>query len=148
METRICPYFKKLSSAVRRNIDQSDVYKNNKELTNVCGWTIGFIYWKNKNGEDVYQKDIEKEFNINRSTTCGLISKMEHDGFLVSFVSPNDKRQKCIKLTDKGIKFQEEIRQTMIGIDKMATKGFTEEELKTFESYLIRVKTNLDNERK
>ena len=55
---------KKISSLIRKNIGSSETFKSNPELTNVTGWTIGFISKRKTNNIETYQKDIEKEFKI------------------------------------------------------------------------------------
>ena len=47
--------FKKIKSLIRKTIHNSETFKNNEELTNVIGWTIGFISRRNEFGIQTYQ---------------------------------------------------------------------------------------------
>ena len=46
---------KKVQSLIRKTIHNSETFKTNEELTNVIGWTIGFISRRNNQGIETYQ---------------------------------------------------------------------------------------------
>lgn len=57
----------------------------------------------------VYQKDIENEFNIRRSTATSILQKMEENKLIVRNVSPSDSRVKIISVLPKAEKLQPKI---------------------------------------
>lgn len=137
--------FKKITSLIRWNIDRSETFKSNPDLTNVTGWTIGFIFKRSENGILTYQKDIEKEFKISRSTASGLLNTMEEHGYIYREVSSVDSRLKLIHLTEKSIELNKKVLSTFAEIEQKALLGFTSKEKEELLNYLIRVETNLEN---
>ena len=105
--------FKKITSLIRWNIDRSEAFKSNPDLTNVTGWTIGFIFKRSENNILTYQKDIEKEFKISRSTASGLLNTMEEHGYIYREVSTVDSRLKMIYLTDEAIKLHNKVLKSI-----------------------------------
>ena len=137
---------KNISKSIRRNVGNSKLFKENPDLTNVIGWTIGFICKRNCEGIETYQKDIEKEFKISRSTATELLQNMEQHGYLYREVSTIDNRLKRIVLTEKSIELQKNVFNTLDGVDTKMLNGFTKEEKETLFSFLARIQKNLDEE--
>lgn len=137
---------KNISKSIRRNVANSKLFKENPDLTNVIGWTIGFICKRNCEGIETYQKDVEKEFKISRSTATELLQNMEQHGYLYREVSPLDNRLKRIVLTDKSIELQKNVFNTLDGVDTKMLNGFSEGEKEMLFSFLARIQKNLDEE--
>lgn len=135
---------KKIHSLIRKTIHNSETFKSNEELTNVIGWTIGYISRRNVSGLETYQKDVEAEFNISRSTATGLLQNMEKLGYLYREVSEIDSRLKRIVLTEKSIELHKKVILTFDSIESNLLKGFTEEEKEQLFSYLLRLEKNLE----
>ena len=146
MENGIGLKIKKIQSIIRKNIHNSEVFKNNEELTNVIGWTIGFISRRNTKGIETYQKDIEKEFQISRSTATGLLQNMEKLGYLYREVSDVDMRLKKIVLTEKSIELHKKVINTFEEIEGRLLSGFSEEEHKMLFDFLLRLEKNLEKD--
>ena len=137
---------KNISKSIRRNVGNSKLFKENPDLTNVIGWTIGFICKRNCEGIETYQKDIEKEFKISRSTATELLQNMEQHGYLYREVSTIDNRLKRIVLTEKSIELQKNVFNTLDGVDTKMLNGFSESEKEMLFSFLARIQKNLDEE--
>lgn len=135
---------KKVQSLIRKSIHDSETFKSNEDLTNVIGWTIGYISRRNHDGIETYQKDIENEFKISRSTATGLLQNMEKLGYLYREVSEIDSRLKRIVLTEKSIELNKKVLNTFDEIEALLLKGFSEEEKKSLLEYLIRLEKNLE----
>lgn len=71
------------------------------KVTVMHGWIIGYLIM-NKD-RDIYQKDIESEFAISRSTVTNILKLMEKKGYITRASVASDARLKKIALTDKGI---------------------------------------------
>ena len=135
---------KKVQSLIRKMIHDSETFKNNEELTNVIGWTIGFISRRNANGIETYQKDVESEFKISRSTATGLLQNMEKLGYLYREVSTVDSRLKRIVLTEKSIELHKKVVLTFDSVEMKLLKGFTLEEKENLLNFLLRLEHNLE----
>ena len=140
----VCKKIKCVSSKIKKAIDNTDAFKNDPYLTNVVGWTIGFIFKCNEMGKEVFQKDVEQEFNINRSTASELLTTMEGNGFIRREANKNDKRLKTIILTKKAIELEEKVKDTIIKVESKALTNFKQEEIELLMSFLERIYVNLD----
>ena len=67
---------------------------------------IDFIKRNEKKGLPVYQKDLEKEFNLSKSTICELIQSMENNNLIEKLDNTldHDSRYKELILTEEGEK--------------------------------------------
>ena len=137
---------KKIQSLIRKSIHNSETFKTNEELTNVIGWTIGYISRRNVEGIETYQKDVEKEFKISRSTATGLLQNMEKLGYIYREVSEIDSRLKRIVLTDKSIELHKKVILTFDKIENQLLMGFTENEKEILFTFLLRLEKNLEEE--
>ena len=135
---------KKIQSLIRKSIHNSETFKNNEELTNVIGWTIGYISRRNIDGIETYQKDVEKEFKISRSTATGLLQNMEKLGYIYREVSEVDSRLKRIVLTEKSIELHKRVILTFDSIESKLLNGFSEKEKETLFGFLLRLEKNLE----
>ena len=70
---------KVIDNLVRKLMDRHIVAEK-QELTIMHAWILGFLY--NNPDRAVYQRDIEREFRINRATVSGMISLMEQKGLI------------------------------------------------------------------
>ena len=135
---------KKIQSLIRKSIHNSETFKNNEELTNVIGWTIGFISRRNHEGIETYQKDVEKEFKISRSTATGLLQNMEKLDYIYREVSEADSRLKRIVLTDKSIELHKRVILTFDKLESKLLTGFSDTEKDMLFSFLLRLEKNLE----
>ena len=74
---------------VKRQYAKIDNLKGKCELTPKQGMIIGFIHVNTLDKIDVYQKDIEKEFSLRRSTASEILALMEKNGFKVRLIEGN-----------------------------------------------------------
>lgn len=101
---------------------------------------IAFL-WENRN-RDVYQKDLEEQMKVQRSTISKTLQMMEKKGIVQRRSVEHDARLKKITLSEP---LQESIQSWMAGAGQMeqqATRGFTEEELDEFIRLINKMKQN------
>ena len=79
-----------------------DRFARQYDLTGNQMAVIDFI--TNHADQEVFQRDIEHEFDIQRSITTVLLQRMEKKGLIERFTSLKDARQKAVALTDKAVK--------------------------------------------
>ena len=77
----------------------------------------------NRNGRDVYQRDIEQWFNIRRSSVTALLQGMEQDGFITRCAVEKDARLKRLVATDKGRACHAEIEASIAQFESDLQKG-------------------------
>lgn len=92
---------------------------------------------------DLYQKDIEEEFQIRRSTATGILQLMEKNGFIRRKSVKKDARLKQIIPTKKAEALREKILEDIFQREKKMTKGIEEEDLKLCRKVLEQILENL-----
>ena len=132
-----------VANLIRREVDNySFGYCNGAErITRMNVWIIEYIY--KKGSSDVFQKDLEKELSITRSTASKIIDLMEQKGLIERSSVEYDARLKKLSLTSKAVEFCDEMeRISKIVYDKVM-KGFTKEEEEVLIGFMQRIKKNM-----
>ena len=94
------------------------------------------------------EKDIEKYFNIRRSTATGLLNSLEKNGYITKEPVENDKRMKKIKATEHAYSTVEKIDNHVIQLEKIMLDGIDEKEVKQFRDTISKMTLNLVKESK
>ena len=128
-----------LNNLIRRYVDNKLHKKYIDSVTGTNGWIIGYI----ADHGDVYQKDLETEFGITRSTASKVVSLMVQKGLIEHRSVPQDARLKKLVLTDKALELSKLMNQDHEAVEKTLKKDFTEEELVNLHSYIERMKQNI-----
>ena len=100
-------------------------------------------YIARNEGCDIYQKDVEKEFCITRSTASKVLTLMEEKGLVERCRVPQDARLKKLVLTDASKSFVNMMNGNMNRVEYALTEGLTEEEIKTFIAIAEKMKNNI-----
>ena len=90
------------SRLIRRALDARINAEVSSELSGVRGMVLGDIVRAERQGRDVYQRDIEQWFNIRRSSVTAMLQGMEQDGFITRSAVAKDARLKRLIATEKG----------------------------------------------
>lgn len=112
-----------------------------KRLTEMQGQIVGFLY--DHQGEDVFQRDLEEEFSVRRSTVSRFLTAMEKQGLLMRQSVPQDARLKKLTLTQKATAGHEQIMVQIRKIEASVTHGLSPEEIQEFSRILLKIKQNL-----
>lgn len=132
---------KMLSNLIKRNADSAfDV----PELTRAQGWIIGFIRMRDENGLETFQKDVEKAYEIRRSTATGILQLLEKNGYLKRQSVSEDARLKKLILTAKAIEVHDRIIARMELFEERLSEGISEEEKEIFFRVVDQMKKNLN----
>lgn len=116
-----------LSNLVRRKIE-NELSQRGLEVTSSQARIIGFVY-RQSQVRNIYQKDIEAEFDIRRSTATNTLQLLEKNGYISRVSVEEDARLKKIILTPKGIKIHEVVRNCIIEVEGALNNVYTKEEL-------------------
>lgn len=92
---------------------------------------------------DIYQKDVEEEFQIRKSTATGILQLMEKNGFICRECSKKDARLKRIVPTEKAEVLRREILENIRTMEKRLAKGIPEEEFEMCMKVLWKMFDNL-----
>ena len=84
---------------------------------------------------DVYQKDIEEEFRIRKSTVTGILKLLEKNGFI--------RRLKRIVPTARAETLRPQIQEQLKRTEILLMEGIPEEEIRVWRSVMCRMFGNL-----
>lgn len=130
-----------LQNEVMRFIDQRARQEGLDKVTLSNGWILMTLY--DNRQRDMFQKDIEAECGMARSTVTGVVKLMEYKGLIRREAVPDDARLKKLVLTEKGL----DTRKTMAAIfqecDAVMTAGMSKEEYDAFIQKLQELRRNL-----
>ena len=107
------------------------------------GQVIRFLDYREESEQAVLIKDIEQELNITKSVASNLVKRMVQNGLVELEVSPNDKRAKYVRLTDKSRSQMKPIKSFFDRIDRSLLDGISEEKLAVFEEVLDKLQANV-----
>ena len=111
------------------------------QVTVMNGWIVKYLVLNQD--KDIFQKDIEKEFGITKSTVAGIIKLMEKKGFIERISVPRDARLKKLVLTDKGREYEDKMGTQFRLDEQMYRENITDEELCIFIRVLNKIKQNV-----
>jgi len=89
------------------------------------------------------QGDLSARAGMTAPTTVVAIRRMVKDGLVIRKPDDQDRRKVRIHLTEKGQRFRDELLPLAFDVNKAATEGFSEEEVRQFRSFVERMKKNL-----
>ena len=92
---------------------------------------------------DLYQKDIEEEFQIRKSTVTGYVQLLEKNGYLTRESAKGDARKKRLVPTEKAEGLRQAILEDIKLSEKRMEKGISEEDVTTCKHVLYQVLQNL-----
>jgi DNA-binding MarR family transcriptional regulator len=113
-------------------------------ITAVHGWMIGYLH--NNEDHEVYQKDLEKEFHMAKSSITAILQTMEKNGFIARDPVQRDARLKRIVLTEKGRQYDDQVRRSIDEVEALIRQGFTEEEVEKMMQMLNTMQERLRKE--
>lgn len=101
---------------------------------------ILFVLWQN-DGISIYE--LAKKTALEKSTLTRMLERLESTGHLLRIPSREDRRKIIVKLTPKNkhlITSYEQVSKDML---ELFYRGFSEDEIQSFEAYLTRIYENL-----
>lgn len=130
-----------LNNLIMRKVENSSAKKQIDSITGTNGWIIAFLV--ENADKEIYQKDLEEQFSITRSTASKVLILMEKKGLIQRHSVPHDARLKKLVLTERAWKISELMIDDAIRMEETLTRGFTEEELEYLYSYIQKMKNNI-----
>ncbi len=121
---------------IRRHLD--GLFEEDR-LTGLQGRIVGFVFLRGQQGQDVYQKDLEEEFGIGRSSVTSVLNNLEKNGFITRQLSENDRRLKKITLTEKALHTAEAHRRRLDAFERQLSETLSSEELAVMKDLLERI---------
>lgn len=136
---------KTVNNLMKRSMDKFFGHKPDR-ATLMHTWIIGFLQDREDQGKDTFQKDIEIEFSINRSTTSEMLKLMCKKGMIERIPVSHDARLKKIVLTDQSREFNHQMDNQMRMMHERLVEGLSQEEIDTFIVLIDKLINNIKKE--
>ena len=117
---------RRVDNLIFRKINQFARENDVEQATPMHGWIIEYLY--RHRDAAVFQRDIEREFSITRSTVTNILQLMERKGYIARQSVAQDARLKQLVLTEKGRQFHENTMLALHQTDEYVASLLTEEE--------------------
>ena len=117
---------RRVDNLIFRRLNQFSRANGVEQTTPMHGWIIEYLY--RHRDEPVFQRDIEREFSITRSTVTNILQLMERKGYIQRLSVPQDARLKRLVLTEKGACIHEKTMQSLHQTDEFVESLLTPEE--------------------
>ena len=131
-----------LSNMIRRKLDTTFSSPEFDGLTGAQNAMMGYIM-DHEETQDIFQKDIEEEFNIRRSSATVMLQGLEQRGYIRRTQTEKDARLKKIELTEKARKLQKRVRSEIDRFHEQLEKDLSKEEKEEFFRLSDKIKSNL-----
>lgn len=134
---------KALSNQFKRLMDRS---RSGEEegLTGMQRAVLGYVFRSMEKG-DVFQRDIEKAFNIRRSTATGILQLLEKNGWIRRESVARDARLKRIAPTEKAEAFHRHALESIEAMERRITHDIPKEEIGCFLCTAHKLSVNMEN---
>ena len=132
-----------VSALIKKNFENSEFIKNNPEMTTLKGHVLGYVKRRHKQGQTVYQKDIEKDFSIGKSTASEILNLLEQGGYIVRTPDPVDGRKKAIELTPVTEELMAHLVATFRELNAKMLSDLTDEQISFLDTILDQIIINL-----
>lgn len=151
---------KALSNLIKRHIDANPLLRDSAQPgcnggisenpahdnhavvpTGMQGMIMGFL--AHHGDKDVFQRDIETEFNIRRSTATGILKLMEQNGWITKEPVPHDERLKKLILTPEASAINGKIFAHFTEIEAQLAQGLSKEDIDHFFRIMDIMKSNM-----
>lgn len=134
--------FKSIAHRIDRIMNNIPAIRDNGKLTSIQVWILNFLF--RNEGKDMFQRDVEREFHIRRSTATEILTAMERNDLIRRERTDYDARLKKIVLTRYAAEIRKQLQTQMRRLEAALTDGFTDDEIRQFFAFVDRFKANLE----
>ena len=128
-----------LTNQIRRLLDRAG--SPDSHITAMQGRVIGFV--KHHLNQEIYQRDLEREFQIRRSTASAILQSMERNELIRREPVTRDARLKRLVLTPRAEAHSDQFIRNIQEIEAIIRQGVPAEEIDTFFRIAARFEENL-----
>ncbi len=135
-------WINRVSHQLKRQMSCEDQQSGQDDLTNMQKHILHFILLETMH-RDLFQRDLEKEFKVRRSTATGILQLLEKKGYLYREPVKEDARLKRIVPTEKALKLRGELLVNICRREAQIRRGIPEEDMEVFVRVLKQISANL-----
>lgn len=104
-------------------------------------WIMEYLEYNG--GNAIYQKDIEKNFRVGKSTLAAVLKAMEEKGYISRLPVKGDARLKRVCLTETGHICRKEMAKAKEALEQKTAAGISKEDMDTFFRVIRHMQENL-----
>lgn len=131
-----------LMRKIMRSVNNSELRKRIQKEVGANDWIL--VYLAEHKDRDVYQRDLEKAFDITRSTVSKNVDMLVDAGYIEKQPVPGDARLKKLVPTEKASEIMNSVKTGGKILEETLTRGLSENELCVLSGLLSRMSENLD----
>lgn len=114
--------------------------RDNSVDLNPAQGRIMFVLW---HADRIPINELAEKTSLGKSTLTSMIDRLESSGHLSRIRCPQDRRKILIERTDKNKMFEKTYVALSQDMTRLFYKGFSNEEISQFETFLLRIYENL-----
>lgn len=141
-QRRLGPELQRLHHLIKRRIGEVLSDGETRELTQMQSFVIRYLSEHQDKG-DLFQRDLEKRFGIQRATATGILQLMEREGLIRREPVEYDARLKKLILTPEAKELDDHVISTIRMVEEQTLEGIAPEDLEVFWRVLEQMKKNL-----
>lgn len=129
-----------LACLMRRAMEQEvEEFK----LSSIQSRILGFLWFKQQRHEQTFQKELESEFKIRKSSVTSVIQSLEKHGYIERRSVSTDARQKELVLTAEGFQIQMQVANRLEELEKRVNGWLSPEEREWWTRCVNKIETGL-----
>ena len=133
----------RINHIISRKMDAAIINTISDNLTVSQAYVIDFISMAGKD-KDIFQKDLEMEFDLKRSSVSLMLNNMEKHDLIKRVPVAEDARLKKIILTEKAIELSKKIAIAIDSVEGRLAENLNQDEINTFLNMLKKIRTNIE----
>lgn len=126
----------------KRLVDQRAFGDLAEKPTKTQTWVMNYLY--ENQDRDVFQRDIQEQFDVRRSTVTGILQLMEKNGWITRQSVGEDARLKKIMLTPQAIELHERVGACIRKTEEQLAQGLTPQEKAEFLRLCDKIRHNAE----
>lgn len=137
-------WINRVSHQLKRQMCCQDQDPGQDDLTNMQKLILHFILLETMNG-DLYQRDIEREFKVRRSTATGILQLLEKKAYIYREAVKEDARLKRIVPTRRALELREPLLTNIRRREDLIRRGIPDDDMEVFVRVLRQMSANLSS---
>lgn len=98
----------------------------------------------NSKGGQATQKEIEIFLEVSHPTVVGIVSRMEQNGYVTSWIDGNDKRNKNVRLTKQAETLGMDMEHRILANEQKMVASLSDEDVERLKEMLLVISKNLE----
>lgn len=131
-----------IANLMRRMVEHHPDRNQFLNLTSMQIWVMEYLYINQD--KEIFQRDLETEFQVRRSTITGILQGMEKKNLIRREPVERDARLKQLIPTQEALDLFKDCLKEVDEFEAVMLKGVTQEELDLFLTVIEKIKSNLE----